>query len=68
MGGIDKSMNFSAVEITGENERFKNIYGKDYNIITDSDAHNLGAISEAANYLALSKIKTDLIIDYLKFY
>lgn len=66
LGGLDKSMNFTALELTKSNENDEIFYGNDYKIIKNSDAHNLGAISEAENFLDLPALNADKIIELLK--
>lgn len=64
LGGIDKSMGFNTVELYSNNKEISK-YSNDYNVLLNSDAHSLGHISEAENFIEIEEISSDCIIEYL---
>lgn len=65
LGFIPPDIEITALEITKTNlERMEN-YGKQYRIITNSDAHYLENISEAENFMNLSGKSAQNLIDFL---
>ena len=69
LGFIPKNLDISTVEISSEcNEEMiekMNIKGI-YNIITNSDAHDLWQINEAENFMELSSLNLNEVFRYLR--
>jgi len=68
LGFISEDLNFSTVEISKRNNNILNYYLQlnHYKIICNSDAHDLGQISEAENSIELEEKTISCLFHYLK--
>jgi len=69
LGNIDEDMGFTAVEFsaTAPDELNKEYKSRGYNIVSDSDSHNLGSLSDRINYLELDRLSAEDVIKAIKF-
>ncbi len=69
LGNIDEDMGFSAVEFsaTAPEELKSEYFNRGYTILSDSDSHNLGSLSDRINYLELDRLSAEDVIKAIKF-
>lgn len=65
LGFIPPDLEFTAVEITPKNREKLMYEYNEYIILSSSDAHYLGNISEPENYIELSNKSAEVFIDFL---
>jgi 3',5'-nucleoside bisphosphate phosphatase len=67
LGFIPKDLPISTVEVMSRDSSDAERYSGEYNLILNSDAHSLGAISERKNYLELEDMSVECLIDRIGF-
>jgi PHP family Zn ribbon phosphoesterase len=66
LGAINEDMGFTTLEISpNASDEIINQYKDNYKIIRNSDAHSLGNISEAHNFMDLPDLNINEVINYL---
>lgn len=65
LGDIDESLDFTTIEITNNRVTLEERFLSRFKIIVDSDAHDLGSISERDNFLEVNECSAKDIIAHL---